>query len=174
MFSNPDTIISQAGITPGAVVLDVGAGIGAYSFACAKRIGTNGRVYALEVQKDLLVRLSNDAQKMHLNNIEVLWGDVERPNGTKLAKHSVDVVILANILFQLRDKESALKEITRILKPGGKVVVVDWSSSFGGLGPKQEDVITASQAEMLFVKNNFHRNGTLTAGSHHYGIIFSI
>ena len=65
-------------------VADLGAGSGHYTLAAAKKVGESGRVYAIEVQKDLLTRIKNLAQTEHINNVEVIWGDVENRGGTKL------------------------------------------------------------------------------------------
>lgn len=172
MFSDPIKNVDQCGLEPGMEVADFGSGSGGYTIAIAKAMAGTGKVYAIDINKDLLTKLKNTSVKDGLYNIEVIWGDLEKMNGTKLRDFSVDFVFVCNILFQIEDKSTALKEIKRILKPGGKVVVVDWQDSFGGLGPKAEAVFAKSPAENLFEKEGFHLEKEMEAGSHHYGLIF--
>ena len=104
--------------------------------------------------------------------MEVIWGDIEKPNGTKLLDSSVDLVLLSNILFQIEKKDVLIKEVKRILKPGGRVMVVDWQDSFGGLGPKAEVVVRKDTAMDMFEKSGFHLDREMSAGAHHYGLIY--
>ena len=78
----------------------------------------------------------------------------------------------SNILFQIFHKEGFIREVKRILKMRGKVLLVDWSDSFGGLGPKPDDVVKDSKAKELFKEENFKEVLSFDAGDHHYGIIF--
>lgn len=172
MFSDPIKNIEQSGIMPGMDVADFGAGSGAYSMAVARALAGTGRVYSIDINKDLLTKLKNHSIKENVYNIEVIWGDLEKINGTKLRDYSVDFVIAGNIFFQLEDKSTAIKEIKRILKPGGRMLIVDWADSFGGLGPKQEVVFSKSSAMKMFEKEGFHLENDISAGAHHYGLIF--
>jgi len=63
-------------------------------------------------------------------------------------------------------------EIKRILKPGGRVLFVDWASSFGGIGPQSQHVFDEDMAKKLFEKHGFKEDSTIGAGAQHYGIIF--
>ena len=92
---DPMMIISQVGIRPTDSVADFGAGSGAYTIPVA-RIAKEGKVYCVEVLKDLLTRVKNDADKMHLSNIEYIWGDIESPGGTKLADSAIDFPAIYN------------------------------------------------------------------------------
>lgn len=168
-FSEPDKNVKQFRIKEGDVVADLGAGSGFYSLAIAKAVGERGKVYAVEVQKELMQHVKNSAQKDKLFNIEVMWGDVEEVEGTKLRTESVDIVLLSNILFQVEDKQGLINESKRILKPGGRVLIVDWTDSHGGVGPEQSAVVTAADARSLFESNGFAYEGDIDAGSHHYG-----
>jgi ubiquinone/menaquinone biosynthesis C-methylase UbiE len=104
----------------------------------------------------------------------VLWSDIEAAEGSKLANESVDVVLCFNIIFLLEDKAAALKEAYRILKPQGKIVVADWTESFGGLGPRPHHVVTKDIAEALLTSVGFKKiSDTVPAGEHHYAIIFA-
>jgi len=172
MFSDPVKIIEQCGIQAGMDIADLGSGSGFYSIATARALASTGRVYAIDAQKDLLSKLKNEAVKEHLYNIEVIWGDIEKPNGTKLRDFSVDLVLLCNILFQLEDKKNVIKEIQRILKPGGRVLAVDWTDSFGGIGPKPDLVIDKKKMVGMFESIGFHLDREISAGSHHYGLIY--
>ena len=60
----------------------------------------------------------------------------------------------------------------RVLRPGGKAVVIDWTESFGGLGPQPSDVVEQKEAERLFNENGFTTETSFDAGDHHYGVIF--
>jgi len=125
----------------------------------------------VDIQKDLLSKIKNDANKNHLLNIEVIWGDIEKIGGTKLRDNCVDGVVASNILFQLQDKESFKKEVNRILKPNGKLFVIDWSDSFGGLGPQPASIFAGPSCKNLF-RDSFVVEKEFNAGAHHYGIIF--
>jgi len=173
MFSDPNLIVSQLHIMPGESVADLGAGTGAYSFILSKVVGPTGKVYACEVQKDMLVRIENEIKERHLSNIQTVWSNIENHQGTKLRDHSIDWVIVANTLFQVEDRDGMIKEIARILKPNGAVLLVDWAESFGNIGPHVQDVVSKDDAIRMFGAFDFHLTPQIIdAGSHHYGCIF--
>ncbi len=172
MFSNPEKNVAQLGLREGMIVADFGSGTGFYARAASARVGHTGKVYAIEVQKELVKSFEDELKKSSLKNIECIWGDIEKVGGTKIAEHTMDAVILSNVLFQVSDKLGLIDEAKRILKSDGKVLVVDWSESFGGMGPQSSDVFTKSKAEEFFSKRGFKFVEYINAGTHHYGIIF--
>jgi len=170
-FSDPEHNISQLGITEGARVADLGSGSGFYTVAAARRAGADGRVYAVDIQQDLLTRVADEAKNERLSNVEIIRGDLEHVGGSRVADASVNVVIVANILFQLESKDAIAKEANRILRPGGRVLVVDWTDSFSGLGPPPEHIVAETTARRIFEGNGFIPDKDIDAGAHHYGFI---
>ena len=172
-FVDPAQALRAVGIHAGTVVADIGTGTGAYALPLARLLGDNGRVYAIDIQQDLLTKLANEAKRQGLDTIEVIWGDADRAGGTKLADNSVDMVLLSNTLFQLEAKDVALTEARRILKPEGQLVIIDWSESFNGLGPHKDDVVTSEQARKLAEGAGFTFSKEFAAGAHHYGLLYT-
>src|SRR3989344_851173 len=125
MFANPVKILRMFGLQENAVVADLGAGTGFYAVAAGEMV-PKGKVYAVEVQKDFLPTIKNKAREAGLNNVEALWGDVEKIGGTHIGDNIVDAVIASNIFFQVEDKNNFIEEIKRILKPSGRVLLIDW------------------------------------------------
>jgi ubiquinone/menaquinone biosynthesis C-methylase UbiE len=105
--------------------------------------------------------------------VESIWGDIERPAGTHLREQSIDAVILANVLFQVQNRAGLLAEIKRIIKPGGKLLVVDWAGAYGGMGPSLHQVVPEHEAEALFINGGFHKVKSFRSGAHHYAIVFT-
>jgi ubiquinone/menaquinone biosynthesis C-methylase UbiE len=173
LFADPQINILQMGLSEGMKVVDIGAGSGHYAFAAAKIAGDSGRIYAVDVQEDVLIRLKGEAAHRKLRNIETIWGDVEKKAGTLLKDGAADAVILSNILFQLGKKKEAVEEIQRILKPGGKLLVIDWAGTYNGMGPHQDSVHAEHDAEELFISAGFHKVKSFRGGAHHYAILFT-
>lgn len=170
-FSDPQKNIQQFGLMEGMNVADLGAGSAAYTIAAAEYAGTSGKVYAVEVQKELLSRIKNAAKKEGLSNVEVLWGDIERLGGTKIKDASLDAAIVSNVLFQTEDKQGLAEEVKRILKSSGRVLVVDWKESFGGMGPHPGHVVSEESAKKIFEDSGFSFERSISAGDHHYGFV---
>ncbi len=172
-FADPQTNIEALGLELGMKVADIGAGIGAYAFAAARKVGSNGRIYAIDVQHELLAKLKGEARKLHIENIETVWADIEMRNGTKLRDALVDAVIVSNILFQVGEKRGLVGEVKRILRKDGRVLVIDWAESFGGLGPAPKDVYKKEEARALFIGEGFQFITEFDAGDHHYGLVLT-
>ena len=170
MFSDPASNLAKIGLKEGMRVVDLGAGSGFYTFESAKRVGGSGRVYAVDVQKDLLERLHSVGANQGLRNIEIIWGNAEKIGGTKLREAIADRVIASNVLFQIEKPDDFALEIKRLLKPGGKVLVVDWSE-VSPLSPKS--LFSSTKAQTLFEKSGFKLDQSFNAGDHHYGLIFT-
>lgn len=171
-FLVPNEIVKNLSIEEGMVIADIGAGSGSFVIPLAYFAGNTGRVYAIDINKEVLVKVKKDAASAQLSNIEIIWGDAEKSGGTKLADSSVDFVIISNILFQTENKKGLIEEIRRILKMKGKVAVIDWAGSFGGLGPKESAVFPLSNAQKLFTDFSFAEYNKFDAGDYHYGITF--
>ena len=152
---------------------DFGAGSGHYSSDAAAIVGHSGKVYAIDVQEDILKHLKLNSHEQHQHIINIVWGNIEKEGGSHLREQSLDAALLANTLFQIENRFGLLKEIQRVLKPGGKLMVVDWAGSYGGMGPIPEKVVTEHEAEDCFIKGGFHKVKTFRAGPHHYGILFT-
>lgn len=170
MFSDPASNLAKFGLTDGMKVVDIGAGSGFYSVEAAKKVGSSGRVYAVDVQKDLLERLRSVASGNGIRNIEVVWGNAEKIGGTKLREAIADRVIASNVLFQIEKPDDFCLELKRITKPSGKILIVDWSD-VSTMSPPS--VVSAAKAQALFEKNGFKLEDSFGAGDHHYGLVFS-
>jgi len=172
MFSDPRKNIEQFGLSRGAVVADLGAGSGFYTMEIAAVVNPGGRVYAIDVQRDLLERLKKEAQRQGLSHVDVITGDLEKLGGSKIKEGSCDAVVASNILFMLDDKKTFLLEAKRILKQNGRLLLIDWSASFSQMGPHADHVVYKDTAVKLAKDAGFAFDREIHAGAHHYGIIF--
>lgn len=172
MFMDPARMLEACNIQVTDTVADFGAGSGFMSRAVAS-IVTSGTVFAVEINRDLVARMIHEVEEKQIKNLHPLWGDIEIDGGSKLGTASVDMVILSNILFQLDDKQSCIKEASRVLKAGGRMLIVDWQESFGGMGPAPHHVFDKAMAESLLSSMGFTKlSDALPAGEHHYAILF--
>jgi ubiquinone/menaquinone biosynthesis C-methylase UbiE len=171
-FADPKSNVLQMGLRDGTKVAELGAGSGHYALAAAHVVGHSGRVYAVDIHEDILHHITDAAHRQNLRNVETVWGNIEKLGGTKLKPHAVDGAILSNTLFQIEHRDGLIAEIKRILKPGGKLLVIDWAGSYGGVGPSPSHVVSERDAEALFIGAGFHKVKDFRAGGHHYAIVF--
>ncbi len=171
-FVTPEIVSTHFSLRPGDQVGDFGAGIGNFTPVLSRLVGPEGRVYASEIQKNLVDKLTDKIRREHLSNTQVVWGDIEELGGTNIAEGSLDAAIIVNTLFQIEDKDTALREIARTLRVGGKLFVIDWSESWSGMGPQPGQVLTEQSARDLCESQGFTFERSFDAGGHHYGLAF--
>lgn len=171
-FVIPEVVVSHFHLNQGDIVADFGAGSGFYLKSLSKAVGDNGRVYACEIQKPLVEKLGELARLQGLSNVHTLWCDLEELNGIKISKGELDSAILVNTLFLLENKDVAIQEMARTLRSGGKLFVIDWTESFGGMGPQPEAVVPIPEATVMFEANGFVFEREFPTGDHHYGLAF--
>ena len=171
-FMDPRAVISHFHLRQGDTVADFGAGTGHYMKTLSQAVGSQGKVYACEIQKRLLTELTERIQKERLANVYPVWCDLEAHGGTKLKEDLLDAGLLMNTLFQIEDKVSALTEIRRVLRKGGKLLIVDWKDSFGGIGPQPGHVMKEAETRKLLEAHGFVFERDFPAADHHYGLAF--
>ncbi len=169
-FSQPGTILDQLDIRDNMTIADFGCGHGYFSLPLAKRV-SQGKVYALDVLEEALQAVKSRAEIEKISNIETVRANLEVAGGSKLADQSVDLVILANILFQSQKKEEVLKEAERVLKKSGQLVIVDWLAG-SSLAPKEGWFISKEEACQLAESQGLSLVKELTMDNQHYGIYF--
>ena len=171
-FSDPAHNIAQFGLRVGDHVADLGAGVGHHALSLAKVVDVSGKVYAVDLQKELLKELIARAREVGVINIIPIVADIEKPKGTGLEENSMDAVLISNILFQCDDRFAFLKEAFRILKPNGEALIIDWNESFKGMGPSEKHVLSKDSLTEMAEEVGFVPDRTIGAGEHHYGLIF--
>jgi len=171
-FLDPNDALKQFGIYGTQDVADLGAGSGHFSIHAARRLD-GGRLYAVDIQKDMLSRLTAEAKADGLTNLHPLWGDLARARGVPLADATIDRAIAANVLFSLDDRDAFVQETKRLLRPNGKVLIIEWRGDVEG-GPHPKHKISPEVALSLFSRHGFQKECDIDAGDCHYGMILAL
>lgn len=123
-FMPPAEIVNALELAPGMTVADIGAGTGYFALPVARAILPNGRVFAVDVQREMLTRLDARLRQAGASgNISLVEGDA---TGTTLPDASCDRVLIANVWHELPNHPAALHEFARILRREGRVAILDW------------------------------------------------
>lgn len=173
IFLNFQKLLERVGIKQNMVVGDLGCGgNGYFVIQTAKMVGKDGIVYAIDILKSALKSIEGKARLEKLYNIKTIWSNLEIYGATKIKDKELDVVLLSNILHQSKDPFAIFKEVIRMLKKDGKILVVEWEETNALLGPKVEDRISKKKIKKIAEQNNLEEEEEFKAGDYHYGIIF--
>lgn len=173
-FVIPEVVVSHFHLHEGDVVADFGAGVGYFIPTLSRLVGSDGRVVACEIQKNLVEKVGTMVRQNGLSNVQALWCDFEVKNGISLKDDSINVGVLVNTFFQIDDKATAIAEFRRVLLPGGVINVIDWSESYSGIGPAPDQVVDKKTTCDWFESEFFVLEREYPAGSHHYGLTFRL
>ena len=121
----PEMLVDSLQISPGATVVDLGAGTGYFTWRLARRVGSRGRVIAVDIQQKMLDLLAADFKKSGLTNVAVVLGGERDPS---LPDSAVDVVFIANAYHEFSQPEAMMAAVRRSLKPHGRVVVIEYAT----------------------------------------------
>lgn len=173
LFIKPENILKELGIKKGMQIADFGCGAGAWTIPAAFLVSNSGKIYALDILPHMLEVTGSKVKKFNLTNVQLIKVDIELPEKIKIKKESCDLVIMSNILFQMKDKESAFKSVKKILKKDGMILVVDWQSE-DGLGPDKDLQLKKEDAKKIAENQGFRLAQELDAGHFHYGLLFKL
>ena len=171
-FLNVERIVSELNIAPNETIADFGAGHGFFTIAFAKRVGPSGQVFAIDVLSTALESIRSQAKIEGLFNIKIIRGNLEKPGGSNLPADSCDLVLIANVLFQVPDKPSLIEEAKRVLKDNGRLAVIEWKP-YIAVGPLKTSRLSEAELKQLVLSKGFSEIGSINAGTHHYGFIFN-
>ncbi|HBP01543.1 MAG TPA: hypothetical protein DD454_05040 [Candidatus Moranbacteria bacterium] len=170
-FLDPEKIIAQLDVESGSVAADFGCASGYFSLPFAKTIGNDGKLMALDILPHVLETVESRSKSMGLSNVETKRVNLEKNEGSGLSSDSLDWVIMKGVLFQNKDKETILKEAYRVLKKGGKAIVVEWGDKDFSIGPHHSLRIPKDALKGLAEKQGFSIGKEVDAGNFHYAFV---
>ena len=118
-----EKLVTQLKVRPGDVVADIGAGTGYFTRRLAKKTGPGGTVLAVDIQPEMLDLLTNQMAQAGLRNVKPVLGTITDP---KLPPDSVDLALMVDVYHEFDHPWEMMQAITRALKPGGRVVFVEF------------------------------------------------
>jgi precorrin-6B methylase 2 len=116
-------LVDSLGLTPGMIVADIGAGSGVISMKVARKVEPGGTVLAVDIQEEMLSVLSKKVKQLGINNIKPVHSTERSP---KLEPASVDLALMVDVYHEFRYPYEMLSAIAKALKPGGRVVFVEY------------------------------------------------
>lgn len=136
-YQKPDQVMDVLRIADGSVVADLGAGGGWFTVRLARRVGPNGRVYAEDIQHEMIeaIRRRVERENMSPRVIPVLG----TPSDPGLPAGALDAVLIVDAYQEMADKVALLRNVARALKPNGRLGIINFNLEGGGPGPPMEE-----------------------------------
>lgn len=140
----PEKALDALNLKPGMVVADIGAGVGYMSLRMAQRVGPSGKVYANDLQPEMLAKLRDNAAKGKINNVVTVLGDVADP---KLPPNTMDLVLLVDVYHEFSQPQQMLRRIRETLKPDGRLVLLEYRAEDPNIPINPEHKMTVAQVK---------------------------
>lgn len=169
-----ELLVRKAGIKSGDVVADLGTGReGKIALLASPVVGDSGVVYAVDVVKTILPAVATKAKMHGLNNVQTVWSDLEVYGATRAIRDNMlAAAFLVTILFQSQKRAAILQEAARMVRPGGKLIIVDWKPGVEApLGPSEHQRVSADEIKQLAIGMGLQVVDEFAAGPYHWGMV---
>lgn len=155
------------GVKPDMYVADIGCGTGFFTVPLSKLVGRNGKIFAIDISKELLKDVRKKIKKENLKNVKVI---LSKENEIRIESGGVDYCLLSSVVHELENKGLFFKELKRILDDKGKIGIIDWKRVPSPIGPPLEERIPVVTMKQMIRKNGFNIRKVLNLGKYNYGI----
>ena len=155
---NPEEMLAQLGIKPGMVVCDMGCGDGYYTIELAKRVGPGGKVYAVDIQPEMLQELSRRCEQNELRNVDMILGlphDPKLPRDLKETEGTLDLILMVDVYHEFSNPVEMLSAMRRSLKKDGVIALVEFRGEDPQVPIKAEHKMTKKQILKEYEANSF-------------------
>ena len=167
-----DGILRKIAIEEGQKVAELGCGnFGFFVWPLAKLVGRRGQVYAVDILRSTLEEVKLHALKENLPQVKTIWSNLEIFKATNVETSSLDSALLVNVLHQSDKRSEILREAIRMLKRGGKLLIVEWGNSDSPFGPSLEKRVKLDSLKAAAPKIGLDIEEEFSAGPYHYGLI---
>lgn len=166
-------ILEQAGLNKGATVLDIGCGDGYFSVAASRIVGSAGKVYALDSFRQSLSALKKEIADKDILNIEPTLADATEE--IPIPDESIDFSLMVNVLHGFianEEMKSTMKEVTRVLKTGGTLAIVDFKKKRSLHGPPFSIRLNPEEVDGAIAPYSFDKQIAVETGPFHYLVTF--
>ena len=151
-WQKPDQVIKTLHISPRDVVADIGAGGGYFTERFSKTVGPFGLVYATDVQDVMLEDLKKRANARGLHNVKVVRGAFDNP---MLPENSCDLVFFSSVDKEIDNRVDYMRKVRRVLKPGGRVAIIEYRPGATVVGPPPEMRLSSEQVKGELAASGF-------------------
>ncbi len=131
-WQQPEQVIEKLALKPGESVADLGAGSGYFTVRLARAVGPTGTVYAIDIEPKMLEHIQQRASQEKLANIQTILAD---PHDPKLPPAPVDMIFICDTLHHISERNTYYPMLARALKPGGRLVDIDFQKRDLPIGP---------------------------------------
>lgn len=170
---DPVAVISHLDIRDSNTVADLGCGGGGHFVsALSKAVGPKGKIYAVDIQKNVLKIVEAKMKQENNANVTTVWSDIERDGSKDIPSDSCDVVMIVNVLFQNTHIDKIVQEASRMIESGGRLVVIDWKPSGSPFGPPSDRRISPQKISEIAKTLNLSALEEFDAGQYHYTLVF--
>jgi len=167
----PDVALDVLKIPKGASVADIGAGSGYITERLAARVGATGRVFANDVQPQMLEILSRRLAMKQITNVTLVQGTVEDP---KLAPASVDLELMVDVYHELSRPQVMLQHLRDALRPGGRLVLLEYRKEDPTIPIKPEHKMSVAEAKLEVEAEGFTLSKVDEALPRQHILIFTV
>jgi len=140
-----DEVLSRLNLKAGLTVADIGAGSGLFSRPLAKAVAPSGKVYAVDIQQDLLDYIGKRAKEENIRNIRPVLGEYDDP---KLPARDVDIAFINDVLHHIEHRGAYLKALGTYIKPTGRIVLIEMNKDDPNTPHKSQPELLVSREEM--------------------------
>jgi ubiquinone/menaquinone biosynthesis C-methylase UbiE len=151
-----ETLLDALEVQPGQTVCDMGCGNGFYTLPLARRVGKEGKIVAVDIQREMLNLLKDRASAEKIDNVELVHGTLVDP---RLATNSLDLVLMVDVYHEFSHPEQMLKAIRNSLKPAGRVALVEFRAEDPNVPIKPLHKMSKAQILKEFPPNGFRLVG---------------
>lgn len=167
-----DNILRKITVEEGQKVAELGCGnFGFFVWALAKQVGRRGQVYAVDILKSTLEEVKHKAIRENFPQVKTIWSNLEIFRATNIETSSLDAALLINVLHQSDKRLEIIRESIRLLKRGGKLLIVEWKNVDSPLGPSPEKRVKLESLKLAAPKIGLEIQEEFEAGPYHYGLV---